>query len=384
MSLGPFRPALLAPLAWVGVAALWIWSFHRPWTDAGTLSLSTFADAFVVLRGGAADDVVPSGAALFVLALPVLGVVLLVVAGLRTVTMSVTRAALAAVGVAVVVIAIRMVPDDGAGLGPGAKTAVAGAVIAVLAVVLDVVGDAVESRRSEGRSLPSEVVPGLIAGMLCLVLGLAGAVGVGIQAAQHRTGADRPIQAVRDLVAALMERDGVAVLGLVAPDERDDVVAAFLRLEEQMGGGGDSDGLTDAVTFDVDPDDLEFELLGSTGLTATVRLTSGRYAVGVDFDALPAGFRVLEVLFDDGVWAGDAGADQDEGPLSLFLDGPLEVPVRQIDDRWYVTGLADALDHVSDVLVGEERPDFDELPQLLLERLQDRLVGSLADRLGLD
>ena len=56
----------------------------------------------------------------------------------------------------------------------------------------------------------------------------------------------------------------------------------------------------------------------------------------------------------------------------------------QIDDRWYVTGLADALDHVSEVLVGEERPDFDELPQLLLERLQDRLVGSLADRLGLD
>ncbi|GAA5143132.1 hypothetical protein GCM10023340_07890 [Nocardioides marinquilinus] len=375
-------PPLAASVVWVVAGGCWVGQLVVPWTSSGLLSRSSLADALALVRAGGVGEAVPAGTTAGALVLPVAGVVLVALVAVPTRLGTLARGLVAVVGAGAWVALWRVVPQDGAGLGPGGWLGAAGVGAAGLALVAELV-----VRRSAGRAVA----------VVGLVLAVVGAGAVTWQATRHRVGADSPEDAVRQLAAAVEQRDAVAALAVVAPDEVDDVVSAYLRLRGGMDTGGEPDdgpSVADAVTITVDDVELETQPDSTSGPDGVVRarvvLVGGRYEVDLDLAALPGPFGALARLFPDGAWRGDL-ADVADGPVGLFVDdgdgdgsGLLAASTVRVDGRWYVTGVGTAVDRVTAVVLGDDlaTPDLGELPDLLLDRLGEGLADRLGERLG--
>ena len=365
MPAGPVLARLTAAVLWLLAGGCWVAQLTVPWTSSETFSLSSFADGVALVRGGGVGEAFSGWQAVALVALPAIGVVLAASAGAGGRVAVVARALLAAAGG---VLLWRLAGDLADGdldrFGDGARCALAGLLVAGLALVVDVVALLLRRR----ARLPT-------AGGATARGGLPGG----------RPGRRRP-RDVADAGPRHRRRDaggggtragrggrrarrgrGAAAGGARRGGRRRRTGSRGCATGWAAGAAGTS--VVDAVSIEVDPATLELDV-EKDGDRATAVVTGGDYRVSLDYAELPGPFASLSALFPDGkAWTGDLG--DVEGPLGLFVPDRLVISTVRVDGRWYVTGVGTAIEQVTGVLLGDDlaTPDLADLPGLLLERL---------------
>lgn len=123
-------------VASAAAGACWLIALFLPWTAEGTLSATSLLDAVELVRRGAVDAVVPSGAAAVLLVPALAGVVVIGAVGFAGPTATAVRAAALAIGsIGSIALVLRLSGTDPGAAGPGAWVALVGALFAAQALV---------------------------------------------------------------------------------------------------------------------------------------------------------------------------------------------------------------------------------------------------------
>jgi hypothetical protein len=122
-------------LASAAAGACWLIALFLPWTADGTLSATSLLDAVELVRRGAVDAVVPTGAAVVLLVPALAGVVVIGVVGFAGRTATVVRVGALAIGlIGSIALVLRLSGTDPGGAGPGTWVALVGVLFAAQAL----------------------------------------------------------------------------------------------------------------------------------------------------------------------------------------------------------------------------------------------------------